>query len=347
MRSKSTRFRDRRPHIRARGSVTAISVALALTTACGGGFVDTKEIVTGLANLFVPERAAVAYGDGRFVTVGKWGITVSDNGGLFRNLPDTGFLSWAVAYGSSGWVAVDTAALLTSPDGLSWDRAPLPLDVGYGAAFGIGRYVVVGTGGAIVVSEDARNWQSVASPTQQDLLGVSFVGDRFLAVGRGGSATASFDGLTWSLLELPTSVTLRGVASGDGVIVVTGDRGTLLRSADGESWRSVRTPSKAYLTQAAFGAGRMVVVGAFGTILISDDGANTFQAVAVDFGDSGLDIPNHLNGVTYGGGQFVAVGKTILLSPDGHSWVAATSEHTDEAPEPEPENEQSEIELGT
>jgi len=63
-------------------------------------------------------------------------------------------------------------------------------------------------------------------------------------------------------------------------------------------------------------------VGAGGTILTSTDGTTwTLQT-------SGTP----LNGVTYGGGKFAAVGNsgTILTSTDGTTWTAQTSGTTNQ-----------------
>lgn len=311
--------------------IAATVIALSLTTACGGGGGYLGKNL--FAAVLLPERGAVAYANGRFVSVGKFGVGISDDGGSFELLPSTGVYSVAVAYGASGWVSPDATGLFTSDDGLVWTKSTLPIEGASGVAFGAGRYVLVGTGGAIAVSDDTTTWSAVPSPTQTDLLGVAFVGNRFLGVGRGGVAIASSDGVDWYALSLPTTVDLRGIAEGDGVIVVTGDRGTVLRSTDGATWERIETATKVYLTQATFGAGRFVVVGAKGTVLTSGDAAASFEFVPVDFGDSTRGRVD-LNGVTYGAGQFVAVGQQLIVSPDGLSWVTATIRG--DAPTPEP-----------
>lgn len=311
----------------------SIAVAVSLTTACGG-LVDGEAIASNLANLFRAERAAVAYAEHRFVTAGKFGITVSEDGISFASVPDTGAVSLSVAHGPSGWVVPDVSGLFTSADGLTWEQAASPLTLGYGVTFGGGSYVLVGEGGAIAVSEDARTWSAVPSPTEEDLLGVAFIGDRFYAVGKNGTAVSSFDGRTWWEFAVPTSVHLRGIADGAGAILLSGDRGTLLRSTDGEFFQLVSTRTNAYLMAATFAAGRFVVVGESATVLVSDDGGATFRAASVELEKAAFDLPNHFYGVTYGQGLFVAVGQTIIVSPDGVAWVQPSRQPDGEVDSP-------------
>ena len=72
------------------------------------------------------------------------------------------------------------------------------------------------------------------------------------------------------------------------------------------------------LSAVAYGAGLHVAVGADGTILTSPDGVTWNRR------DSGTTAT--LNAITWGGGQFVAVGSgTILTSPDGVTWTPRDS----------------------
>lgn len=326
----SSKVSHRRPSSLGAAWVTrSVTAALALLTGCGGCGVDVEGITRAFVRAFSGERSAIAFGDGRFVTTGRLGIFVSEDGRSFELIPETGFLSTAVAHGTAGWIVADINALYVSDDGLTWSPTPLPLPEGHGAAFGAGRYVLVGPGGASAFSEDGRSWFFVATPTTEDLLGVAFVEDGFLAVGRNGAAVTSADGVEWFAVDLPTRETLRGVAYDDGTTIVTGSDGTVLRSAHGQGWEVVRTPTDAFLTAATFADGRFVVVGLGGTILVSTDDARTFEFASADFGeDLPADLPNDLLGVTHGEGLFVAVGTRIMVSSDGFSWArhCATAE---------------------
>jgi hypothetical protein len=295
-----------------------------LLSACGGG----GDWLSGAFD-FVPvnldARTGVAHGGGRFVSTGRFGIKVSDDGGSFASVSaDQGLGGSGATFGSAGWVVPDGFRILTSPDGSVWSEQVSPGEKSYrAAAFGAGRYVLVGLDGAIATSSDALTWTEVESGTHEQLLGVGFAEDLFIAVGSGGTALMSEDGAVWSALNVPTGATLTGASGGDGVLLLTGEDGTLLRSVDGFTWIRVPSGTRAHLNAVAFGDGLFVVVGEQGNVLFSSDGASTFAPAYVEFGETpwGAD----LFGVAYGDGVFVAVGALDVVSPDGAAWVRTAS----------------------
>jgi len=127
---------------------------------------------------------------------------------------------------------------------------------------------------------------------------------------------------------------LRGIAFGDGRFVVVGDQGTILTSTDGANWIA-RTPgtNQVDLYAVAFGAQGFVAVG--GTresdsqpvACGSPDGLSWTPR---DMGALRLTWGNWLQAVTFGGGQYVAVGgnyttNTVQTSPDGVVWTMRDS----------------------
>ncbi|MGC9940877.1 MAG: hypothetical protein ABSE48_03535 [Verrucomicrobiota bacterium] len=118
-----------------------------------------------------------------------------------------------------------------------------------------------------------------------------------------------------------------GVVNGTSEFVAVGFDSTILTSQAGVTWYQQTCPPNITLTGVAFGNTTFVAVGSDSTsgnaaILTSSDGS-TWLPVTVTSGSLGLVA------VTYGGGQFVAVGSggTILTSPDGNNWTLQTS-HT-------------------
>jgi hypothetical protein len=129
---------------------------------------------------------------------------------------------------------------------------------------------------------------------------------------------------------LPTGNNVRAVVYGGGRFVSAGDMGMILVSTDATNWvdRSVKT-SDTY-GAIAYGNGRFVTVGGtlipppspifppFGggsAIVTSTDTTNWISA--------NPGTTNRLLAVTFGNGQFVAVGEnsTIVTSSDGLNWV--------------------------
>lgn len=83
----------------------------------------------------------------------------------------------------------DSGTILTSTDGVHWIQpnyltAANDLNA---VAYGDGVYVAVGGNGWTVVSGDAINWTSVASPTINNLYSVTYGSSGFAAVGDNGT----------------------------------------------------------------------------------------------------------------------------------------------------------------
>ena len=95
----------------------------------------------------------------------------------------------------------------------------------------------------------------------------------------------------------------------------------------GEDWDEVNPlPTSNHLNSVATGnGGLLVAVGDFGTIVTSSDGISWTQQTS--------GTTSHLNGITWDGSQFMAVGgksdsigaiveTAILTSPDGITWTS-------------------------
>jgi len=179
-------------------------------------------------------------------------------------------------------------------------------------------------------------WTNRASGTTYQLDGVTYGKGQFVAVGQApfpgsGTILTSPDGVNWTSRDSGTPNPLAAVAYGNGLFVAVGSGelvvgGTILTSPDGVTWTGQPSPNTVgnYLNAITYGNGLFVIVGIGGAILTSADGMTWI--------DRSLDTHNApLNGVTYAGGQFVAVGgdfigySFIFTSPDGINWTNRNS----------------------
>ncbi len=263
-----------------------------------------------------------------------WTQTNSGTGTTLYGIGPAG--SQVVAVGALG-------TILTSPDGVNW--APRYSGTNYDllAVAGSGsRIVAVGFNGTIVSSGDGSTWTTHISGTTNTLRGIAWTGSRFVAVGDSGIILTSPDGDGWSVSPSGTVGTFFGVTGSGPLIVAVGQAG-IFTSPSGTVWterissasssiRSVIWSGNQYLAagdymnasvqtsvegitwiarpQTAFGntlysaawSGTMfVVVGQAGVSMKSSDGIAWT-------GITDLIGPYELNGITYFGNRFIAVG---------------------------------------
>lgn len=264
----------------------------------------------------------------------------------------------------------NTGRLITSPDGITWTSRTTGsttnfFTAGYGLISGTGKYIMGGSGSAIV-STDLVTWTTISGGAFNSR-GVIYAGGQFISGGNQGNLATSPDGATWTLRLSAVQRTWRDFAYGAGRYVGVGDGGTYVNSVDGASFVVGTSPagSSANLNGVAYGNGLFVAVGSGAVLTTSDgvawtartpSGAPTFTSVAfgggiwvavasnggayrstdgVTFSSINTGNANALNYVTYGGSpaKFVAVGAsngtagTILTSTDGatNTWTPQTS----------------------
>jgi len=155
-------------------------------------------------------------------------------------------------------------------------------------AYGNGQFVAVATQDTnrIMTSPDGISWTPRVAPAQNQWLSITYGGGQFVAVAN------QFSGATT-------------------------DR--IMTSPDGINW-SAHTAIDGNWSSITYGGGAYVAVAINGANLVmrSTDGINwTTQTPAAG---------SYWRGVSYGNGQFVAVGaNSIMTSPDGITWTAQTS----------------------
>lgn len=282
--------------------------------------------------------AAVAFGGGWFVAVGREGtIRTSADGREWKTrISHTGEQLNSVAYGGGRFVAVGAkGTVLRSADSVSWTQ------VGAGTAgalssvgYGNGRFLAVEPGGTIHLSVDGSRWTDAAGLGRVDS-NVAFGNGSFVLFGSrtmGGPEVAltSPDGVKWAQHMVPADTPVRAVTYHNGKYVALRESGASLTSFDGSTWRGHNTaPERWPPAGVAGGDGQFVAVGPAGRIYSSSDGISWTLLTHSPIGLLQEDQTQHVKGIAFGNGRYVAVGKTIdegtnrafvLTSADGAAW---------------------------
>lgn len=180
--------------------------------------------------------------------------------------------------------------------------------------FANGRFVAVGHGGEIHVTEDSLNWTQALVPGNAGLFAVAWNGEVLVAVGSDGTLWTSPDGYGWSERFSETAHLLRDVIWTGEAFVAVGARGAHVSSTDGIHWERADLDSGINFNAIAYSGARFVAAGDSGNVLTSSDGVN--------WSPVGFDFSGQVYDVAWDGSQFVAIeyGR-ILTSPDGLSWT--------------------------
>jgi len=145
---------------------------------------------------------AIAYGNGKFVAVGRGKIAyftdgtgwISVSGGIFTNSlfgPNYYSNINAIAYGNGKFVACAASGrMATSTDGATWTA----IDTGtifegyYSIAYGNNKFVVFGAGGEMAVSTDGVIWTAVTDSKfgTDTIRAIAYGNGKFVAVGNSG-----------------------------------------------------------------------------------------------------------------------------------------------------------------
>lgn len=227
--------------------------------------------------------------------------------------------------------------LYTSTDGLVWTLRHEPIDrYGlfnlYDAKFGNDVFVAIGSQGYKLVSSDGQNWNRIDPNGTADLLRLTYGDGVFLGSGRNDSRRiySSADGVSWSDLgSLTNEVAGIVFADGEFIAVMERDKDALIAvSTNGTDWTQKGVATNIYPLSLGVSEGGFVLVGQAvyfpgqalaAAILTSPDGESWTRR------ESG--VRGYLDDVTYGAGQFVAVGglfstnANVVTSPDGIHWT--------------------------
>jgi len=272
------------------------------------------------------------YANGTYVAIGYGQTLVSSVDGLnwTSHLPPFE-LGRALTYGNGQFLALGAS----SSDGVTWAQLANPPRGAVSLTFGKGVFVATGgdylTGaefktGVISTSQSGNDWRRQQTFTPGILSGLAYGNGIFVAIG-GSSSWTSIDGMNWTLHAGPPggfgySYDYDGpvLTFGNGLFVAgTGtvdSRDTGIQtSSDGVTWTKRFSGTEDRFTSIAYGNGLFVAVGSHvggSSLFTSADGVTWTSQPSLLI----------LNGVFYGNGLFVLLGKggTILTSVDGFTW---------------------------
>ncbi len=270
-------------------------------------------------------------------------VTVSVDGSFETNALDlSGYSSAAILTGtvskfnSVKYGFVSTSDTVNYPTlTLQWSTLPRPLSISLyfkGVANNGNTWVIVGNAqqygnaAVIVTSTDGGNtWVRPTIPANGQSWTVAYGEGKFIATTASGVFLSSTDGLTWSEVVPDNQASYYDIVYTGTHFIAGGEGGRISVSADGVSWPlSVYMDGNVY--GCTYGGGKYVVVGeeiegatTYGRVVTSSDGI-TWTGIR-------LDVNNRLKAVTYGNGQFVAVGVNgkIYTSPDAVTWTLIAS----------------------
>lgn len=291
---------------------------------------DTTQLLRGVSAL---NGGFYAFGDNGTITVSgsgiNWSQTVGSGADSFNQ----------VIYASGKFVAVGQAALSgasasvqTSVDGILWRQWNSAINGTLKSiAYGAGKFVAVGLG--VFISDDARTWTAVTTPTTAEWTKVAFGNGLFVAVGNGsdfpqGTVITSPDGITWTQRDFESFSQFQGVFFGNGKFILTGS-GFIASSTDGINWTERFNDNQYVFSNGAFGNGHYVVLGENfftthrGVVVTSDDGIKWTEGPA--------DTYDSLGDVTFAGNLFYLVGaysgtfkSSVFTTPDGTALTPVT-----------------------
>ena len=227
---------------------------------------------------------------------------------------------YAVCYGNGIYVAVGPGLIQTSTDGNSWTTrlsgtfSSILYAVAYYSYQGVQKFVAVGQGGVILISDSTgTTWTQKTSNTTRDLKGIAqgYAG-KLVAVGGRDIATSADAGNTWAKTTInPCAI----VYNGTNLYVIVGPSGLIQTSPDETTWYTQTSGTTKNINAIIWDGTNFVAVGDYGTIITSTNGT------AWIIRSSG-QISN-LKSVAFANSTYVAVGDlaTIVRSSDLVTWT--------------------------
>ena len=270
----------------------------------------------------------VDYDDNRFVAVTDTGAALGSTDAatwtpitLFTSGVSTDHLAaYAISHTGSTYVAggatssapysTSTGVIASSADGVTWTRSTLPAGTPpiHGFIVSPTRVVALSEGGQIYVSTDNSTYSLLTTISHPVTLNAGAYGvilggvTEYVGVADGGYVAASPNGTTFgSTMVFPGGPNMHGVAWTGTQFVAVGDNGTISTSTNGTAWSTLKT-------SAISGTLRSVTVTPTGLIVVvGDNGIETSPDGNTWTASNGSGVVA-LSGVTYGGGNLVAVG---------------------------------------
>lgn len=319
---------------------------------------DGQRWVRASGNATVVNADALAWGDGRFITVEDGGVTRRSNSFYPTNAaPNASFTTSPAT--ANARQPVYLAANATDADGgaltYAWDFGSqadvqdgfeIAPTFSFGGPYNVTLRVSDGRGGVatlnhtIIITDPARTFtnRSVSS-TVGDLNAVAAGGGRVVAVGSlfsgafSGPSVWSTDGTTWNTANAGSNRQLYAITH-DGTQFVAGGmrydftapatwRSWVATSTDGTSWTERYLAGTQRMRAISFGGGVYLAAGDQGTVLRSTNGTS-WSVVTIP----GVSTSVTFEGLAWNGSVFLLTGYTgtngttqVFTSSDGSTWV--------------------------
>lgn len=178
---------------------------------------------------------AVTHAEGLFVATGETGIATSVDGAswVVRHTFTSNARQNAIAYGGGRFVSVGAEGnIFVSDDGLTWLPASnLLFGAWQGVAYGNGIFVVGGKNSFFFVSSNAVSWTQVPRANRKDIEDIIFADGQFVATGEDGVLLTSPDGRVWISHETGTRENLRALLYAEDRLLAVGNNEIILQSA--------------------------------------------------------------------------------------------------------------------
>lgn len=240
------------------------------------------------------------------LTVGQQGITIFSADGVAWEASVAGRSNLnGVAYGNATFVAVgDGGKAYTTVDGKTWAaQATGTSNNLVKLAYGSGVFVAASAANDVHVSPDGTNWTRfrLAAP----LTNLRAVNGGFFGLSADQRIASSLDGRVWSLVTTNTLRNVTDIGTDGQQLFAVGSRGLIARSTPTLGWNTLPVPAIVGgrdILGVASQNGQGIAVGQQGMIL----GFNTSGSVTNLNNDKFDDLAS----VAFGGGMFVAVGKS-------------------------------------
>ncbi len=245
----------------------------------------------------------VIFADNRFMAVGGNALLISTNGldWTSRAIVGSGTNLAAVAYGNGVFVTITAngSTVIYSSDGTNWNGSTIPTSGLTGITFGTNLFCAGSSEGAIYTSADGENWTMQDSgfrfaPAELNYCNGQFVVPGQFIIDAGAEMLTSTDGTNWGVNS--SGYFSAGASGGHNALVAAGGAqfighnlgSAYLTSSDGITWTS-RGANSLYeipplLNSVTFGNGTFVAVGVGGVIFQSVPSPSSINASLVPQG---------------------------------------------------------------
>jgi hypothetical protein len=228
--------------------------------------------------------SGIAYGAGKYITVGGQGYQTSYDSYNWKNYPATTFFSsgslTSITYGNglfalAGYLPTSFAGRIgTSTDGITWSTRFI-YSTGYPTSinYSNGLFVATHTRGILLTSTDAITWTSRVNPFSSTAsTTASSYGNGLYLIANSGNIATSTDGVSWTSRTTGTASTINAIVYGNGLYVIGGNGGVILTSTDTITWTARTSNTTSTINAIVYGNGLFVVAGNNAFLTASTDG---------------------------------------------------------------------------